>query len=143
METESLAAFDPPLSGLPCSRPGVWASTIVALRSYAGGVHLIAGGRGKQQDFSPLAPLVAERCAAVYLIGEAAGELAAALEPTGVPIALDADLERALAGARESAGAGETVLLSPACASYDAFPNFEARGERFRQIVAELRAGNG
>ncbi|PZS13615.1 MAG: UDP-N-acetylmuramoyl-L-alanine--D-glutamate ligase, partial [Solirubrobacterales bacterium] len=47
------------------------ASTRVALRSYPGGVHLIAGGRGKQQDFAPLAPLVAERCKAVYLIGEA------------------------------------------------------------------------
>ena len=55
------------------------ASTIVALRAFAGGIHLIAGGRGKQQDFSPLAPLVAERCAAVYLIGEAAGDLADAL----------------------------------------------------------------
>ncbi len=48
------------------------ASTAVALRSYANGVHLIAGGSGKQQDFTPLAPLVARRCAAVYLIGEAA-----------------------------------------------------------------------
>jgi UDP-N-acetylmuramoylalanine--D-glutamate ligase len=113
------------------------ASTIVALRSYPGGVHLIAGGRGKQQDFVPLAPLVAERCAAVYLIGEAAGELAAALESTGVPIALAGDLECALAGARESAGAGATVLLSPACASYDQYPDFEARGEHFRALVTE------
>ena len=60
------------------------ASTLVALRSYSGGVHLIAGGRGKNQDFSPLAPLVAERCVAVYLIGEAAGELEAALSSTGL-----------------------------------------------------------
>ena len=59
------------------------ASTIVALRAYPGGVHLIAGGRGKQQDFSPLAPLVAERCRAVYLIGEAAGDLADALRRNG------------------------------------------------------------
>jgi UDP-N-acetylmuramoylalanine--D-glutamate ligase len=113
------------------------ASTIVALRSYSGGVHLIAGGRGKQQDFGPLAPVVAERCAAVYLIGEAAGELAASLESTGVPIVLDGDLERALASAREAAGAGATVLLSPACASYDQYPDFEARGEHFRALVTE------
>ena len=53
------------------------ASTLVALRSYAGGIHLIAGGRGKRQDFSPLAPVVGERCRAVYLIGEAAEELEA------------------------------------------------------------------
>jgi len=113
------------------------ASTIVALRSYSGGVHLIAGGRGKQQDFGPLAPVVAERCAAVYLIGEAAAELAASLESTGVPIVLDGDLERALASAREAAGAGATVLLSPACASYDQYPDFEARGEHFRALVTE------
>ena len=113
------------------------ASTIVALRSYSGGVHLIAGGRGKQQDFGPLAPVVAERCAAVYLIGEAAGELAASLESTGVPIVFDGDLERALASAREAAGAGATVLLSPACASYDQYPDFEARGEHFRALVTE------
>ncbi|HEY8626543.1 MAG TPA: UDP-N-acetylmuramoyl-L-alanine--D-glutamate ligase [Solirubrobacteraceae bacterium] len=113
------------------------ASTIVALRSYSGGVHLIAGGRGKQQDFGPLAPVVAERCAAVYLIGEAAGELAASLESTGVTIVLDGDLERALASAREAAGAGATVLLSPACASYDQYPDFEARGEHFRALVTE------
>ena len=72
------------------------ASAIVALRSYPGGVHLIAGGRGKHQDFSPLAPLVAERCAAVYLIGEAADELEAALEPTNVEIYVVGDLEHAV-----------------------------------------------
>ena len=64
------------------------------------GLHLIAGGRGKQQDFSPLAPLVAERCRAVYLIGEAAAELADALEPTGVPLHQAGDLEHAVAMAR-------------------------------------------
>ena len=55
------------------------ASTLVALAAYAGGVHLIAGGRGKSQDFTPLAPAVAERCRAVYLIGEDAGEIELAL----------------------------------------------------------------
>ena len=75
------------------------ASTLVALRSYPGGIHLIAGGRGKQQDFSPLAPLVADRCRAVYLIGEAAGDIAAALEPAQVPLHQLGDLEHALAAA--------------------------------------------
>jgi UDP-N-acetylmuramoylalanine--D-glutamate ligase len=111
------------------------ASTAVALRSFPGGVHLIAGGRGKNQDFSALEPLVAERCAAVYVIGEAAGEIAAALEPAGVPISSSDDLEHALAGARQAAGPGETVLLSPACASFDQYPDFEARGEHFRALV--------
>ena len=111
------------------------ASTIVALRSFAGGVHLIAGGRGKQQDFSPLAPLVAERCVAVYLIGEAADDLAAALAPAGVPLHQAGEMEHAVGLARAGAHDGDTVLLSPACASFDQYPDFEARGEHFRALV--------
>jgi UDP-N-acetylmuramoylalanine--D-glutamate ligase len=111
------------------------ASTLVALSSYAGGVRLIAGGRGKGQDFSPLAAPVAERCRAVYLIGEAAGELSDALADTGVPVHFEGDLDRAVAAARAAALPGEVVLLSPACASYDQFRDFEARGEHFRQLV--------
>jgi UDP-N-acetylmuramoylalanine--D-glutamate ligase len=111
------------------------ASTIVALRSYENGVHLIAGGRGKQQDFSPLAPVVAERCRAVYLIGEAADEIAGALRDTHVELLGCHDLERAVAAARARAAVGETVLLSPACASFDQYPNFEARGDHFRALV--------
>ena len=111
------------------------ASTIVALRSYPGGIHLIAGGRGKSQDFSPLAALVAERCRAVYLIGEAENELAEALEPSGVELHASGDLERAVATARAAAASGDVVLLSPACASYDQFRDFEARGKRFRELV--------
>jgi UDP-N-acetylmuramoylalanine--D-glutamate ligase len=111
------------------------ASTIVALRTYAGGVHLIAGGRGKAQDFLPLGPLVAERCRAVYLIGEAAAEIAAALADSGVPLHDERDLERAVFRARADAHPGEVILLSPACASYDQYPDFEARGEHFRALV--------
>jgi UDP-N-acetylmuramoylalanine--D-glutamate ligase len=113
-------------------------SAAVALRAFAGGVHLIAGGRGKRQDFSPLAPLVAERCAAVYLIGEAADELAGALAGTGVAIHQVGNLERAVAAAAGAARPGETVLLSPACASYDQFTDFEARGDHFRALVSAL-----
>jgi UDP-N-acetylmuramoylalanine--D-glutamate ligase len=111
------------------------ASTIVALQAYPGGVHLIAGGRGKRQDFSPLAPLVAERCKAVYLIGEAEEEIALALADTGAPIYREHELERAVARARDRAVAGEVILLSPASASYDQYPDFEARGEHFRSLV--------
>jgi UDP-N-acetylmuramoylalanine--D-glutamate ligase len=111
------------------------ASTIVALQAFPGAVHLIAGGRGKRQDFSPLALLVAERCLAVYLIGEAAGELATALEPAGVPLRPAGDLEHAVALARAAARPGEIVLLSPACASFDQYADFEARGEHFRALV--------
>ena len=111
------------------------ASTIVALRSYAGGVHLIAGGTGKNQDFTPLARLVSERCVAVHLIGQATPDLAQALASTRVPLYDDGDLETAVTDARAHAHPGQVVLLSPACASFDQYANFEARGEHFRQLV--------
>jgi UDP-N-acetylmuramoylalanine--D-glutamate ligase len=111
------------------------ASTLVALRAYTSGVHLIAGGRGKCQDFTPLAPVVPERCRAVYLIGEAAAEIELALAGTGVALERCGDLPCAVAAARAAAQAGDTVLLSPACASYDQYPNYEARGDHFRALV--------
>ncbi len=114
------------------------ASTLVALRSYAGAIHLIAGGRGKGQDFSPLAPVVAERCRAVYLIGEAAADLAHALAPANVPLHQEGDLAAAVTAAAAAANPGDTVLLSPACASYDQYPDFEARGDHFRRLVGEI-----
>jgi UDP-N-acetylmuramoylalanine--D-glutamate ligase len=114
-------------------------STLVALRSYAPGqVHLIAGGRTKAQDFSPLTPVVAERCAAVYLIGEGGGEIGAALAPAEVPLVVAGDMEQAISAARATAKPGEVVLLSPACASFDQYPDFEARGEHFRALVEAL-----
>ncbi|MGB9185921.1 MAG: UDP-N-acetylmuramoyl-L-alanine--D-glutamate ligase [Solirubrobacteraceae bacterium] len=114
------------------------ASTLVALRSYAGGVHLIAGGRGKGQDFSPLAATVAERCTAVYLIGEAAADLAHGLAGADVPVLLSGDLESALRTAAAAVRPGDTVLFSPACASFDQYKDFEARGEHFRALVEGL-----
>ncbi|HEY2772343.1 MAG TPA: UDP-N-acetylmuramoyl-L-alanine--D-glutamate ligase [Solirubrobacteraceae bacterium] len=114
------------------------ASTIVALRAYQGGVHLIAGGDGKRQDFTPLAPVVAERCEVVYLIGQAAPELADALAGSEVPLRDVGDLEHAVRAARAAATPGEVVLLSPASASYDQYRNFEERGEHFRRLVGAL-----
>jgi UDP-N-acetylmuramoylalanine--D-glutamate ligase len=114
------------------------ASTLMALRAYPGGIHLIAGGRGKRQDFTPLAEVVGERCAAVYLIGEAAGELERALAASGVPVRQCGELESAVSAARDAATAGDVVLLSPACASYDQYADFEARGAHFRALVEGL-----
>jgi UDP-N-acetylmuramoylalanine--D-glutamate ligase len=113
-------------------------STLVALQAYSGGVRLIAGGRSKQQDFAPLAPLVSERCVAAYLIGEAALELGSALAGTGVQLYALRNLERAVAAASAAARPGEVVLLSPACASYDQYRDFEQRGEHFRALVEAL-----
>jgi UDP-N-acetylmuramoylalanine--D-glutamate ligase len=113
------------------------ASTLVALRAFPdGGVHLILGGQGKGQDFAALREAVSEHCRAVYLIGEDAPRIARALEGVAVPLRECGDLERAVAAA--GAGAGETVLLSPACASFDQFADFEARGERFTELVREI-----
>lgn len=111
------------------------ASTLVALRSFSPGtIHLILGGRGKDQDFAPLCGPVAEACRRVYLIGEAADELAGVLGESGVPRQRSGDLEHAIVDARAHARAGDTILLSPACASYDQFRDFEARGDRFRAL---------
>jgi UDP-N-acetylmuramoylalanine--D-glutamate ligase len=110
-------------------------STLVALASFAGTpVHLILGGRGKGQDFAPLRGPVAAGCAGVYLIGEAAPALRDVLGDGSDC----GDLERALHAARAAAGPGEVVLLSPACASFDQFEDFEARGRAFKELVGRL-----
>jgi UDP-N-acetylmuramoylalanine--D-glutamate ligase len=96
-------------------------------------VHLILGGSLKGEDFGPLAQAVGANVRSVHLIGEAAGRLAALLEAH-----VDETLDRAVAHAAAEAQRGEVVLLSPACASYDQFDNFEQRGDRFRELVAAL-----
>jgi UDP-N-acetylmuramoylalanine--D-glutamate ligase len=112
------------------------ASTLVALDAFpAGAVHLILGGRGKGQDFSALRAPVEGRCEAVYLIGEDAPLIAAALASVSIPVHECGELELAIARAREAARDRDVVLLSPACASFDQFADFEARGERFRELV--------
>ena len=110
------------------------ASTLVALRAFEpGSVHLILGGRGPGQDFGVLREDVAARARAVYLIGEEAPAIAAAL--AGAHPVDCGTLERAVEAARAAATAGEVVLLSPACKSFDQFRDFEARGEAFRTLV--------
>jgi UDP-N-acetylmuramoylalanine--D-glutamate ligase len=111
------------------------ASTLVALRSFDAPIHLIAGGRAKGSGFEALRAPVAERCAAVYLIGEAADALDAALAGVGVPVRRCGDLEHAVQDARPAAQPGDVVLLSPACTSYDQYPDYEARGAHFRSLV--------
>jgi UDP-N-acetylmuramoylalanine--D-glutamate ligase len=114
------------------------ASAVAGVRAFDGGVRLIAGGRPKQESFAPLAEAVHDRCVAVYLIGEAAERMAAGLAETGVEIVQAGTLEHALEAAQAEAKPSEVVLLSPACASFDAFKDFEVRGNRFRELVEEL-----
>lgn len=103
------------------------ASTLVALESFDAPVHLILGGQGKGQDFSALRG----RAHAVYLIGEAAEQLEQEVggERCG-------DLGTAVARARAAAAPRDVVLLSPACASFDQFADYEARGRAFKALVA-------
>jgi UDP-N-acetylmuramoylalanine--D-glutamate ligase len=118
------------------------ASAAVGLRAFDGGVHAILGGSEKGEPFAPLLEPIAERCRACYLVGETAGRLAAELEPVsayGVELVRCDDLEDAVHRAAAAAHEGEVVLLSPACASFDAFRDYEERGERFRRIVEGLR----
>jgi UDP-N-acetylmuramoylalanine--D-glutamate ligase len=113
------------------------ASTAVALEAFPpGAVHLILGGQGKGQDFSALRDPVKRTCRAVYLIGEDAPVIAAALADLSVQTHECGDLEQAVGKTREATRPGDVVLLSPACASFDQFADFEARGERFRELVA-------
>jgi UDP-N-acetylmuramoylalanine--D-glutamate ligase len=111
------------------------------LETFEGGVHAILGGQPKGEAFAPLAEPVRERCAACYLIGDAAEQIGSALEGAGVPLHRCEDLEDAVRTSAAAAVPGEVVLLSPACASFDAFRDFEQRGEAFRVAVAGLALG--
>jgi UDP-N-acetylmuramoylalanine--D-glutamate ligase len=118
------------------------ASATVGLRAFEGGVHAILGGSEKGEPFAPLLDPIRERCVACYLTGASAARLATELAPAaeaGVDLHRCEDLEEAVSRAAAAARLGEVVLLSPACASFDAFENFELRGERFREIVEALR----
>jgi UDP-N-acetylmuramoylalanine--D-glutamate ligase len=117
------------------------AAAEAALRSFDGGVHAILGGSLKGGGFTELAPVLAERATAAYLIGEAADALERDLAPAwvaGVAHRRCDGLAEAVPAAAAAARPGEVVLLAPACASFDAYPDFEARGEHFRALVGGL-----
>ncbi len=118
------------------------ASALAGIQAFDGGVRLIAGGRPKRESFAPLADVVKERCVACYLIGEGAERMGAELSPAaeaGVAVSEVGSLENAVEAAAADAKPGEVVLLSPACASFDAFKDFEQRGDRFRELVEALK----
>jgi UDP-N-acetylmuramoylalanine--D-glutamate ligase len=107
-----------------------------AIAAYEEPLHVILGGLGKAESYAELAADLRAKKARAYLIGAAAEEIAAALE---VPFELSSDLATAVRAAAAAASPGDVVLLSPACASYDQYENFEARGDEFRRLVEELR----
>ena len=108
------------------------------IAAYAAPLHVILGGSLKGEDFGPLARDLPANVRSIHLIGEASDELAAALGAAGRTYDRDGDLEHAIAHAASVAEEGDVVLLSPACASFDQFDNFEQRGDVFRALVERL-----
>ena len=104
---------------------------------------VILGGEGKGQDFSPLAPAVAQFARAVVLIGRDAALIRAALDATGVPLLSAESMAQAVQLAQQQAQSGDAVLLSPACASFDMFQHYEHRAQMFVQAVQELAMESG
>jgi UDP-N-acetylmuramoylalanine--D-glutamate ligase len=114
-------------------------STLAAIRGLPAPVIWLGGGQGKGQDFSPLAPALAQKASAAVLFGEDAAKIEQAVFGS-VPVYREPTLQAALARARALTVAGASVLLSPACASFDQFKNYIDRGEQFEAAVARLGA---
>jgi UDP-N-acetylmuramoylalanine--D-glutamate ligase len=112
-------------------------SVLVALRAFRGDLWLIAGGKGKGAPYEPMVEAGRGKVKGVLTIGQDADTLARAYAGQA-PVHACGTLAAAVAKARELAKAGDTVLLSPACASYDQFKNFEDRGDTFKRLVGAL-----
>ena len=113
-------------------------ATVAALSSMTQNIVLIAGGDGKQQDFSFLKEAIAKHARAVVLIGKDAGRIAAALDGCGVPLHSAAAMEEAVQKSFSLAKEGDAVLMSPACASTDMFRNYVHRAEMFVAAIRNL-----
>jgi len=121
------------------------AAVIKALRSFPGKRKiLLAGGRDKGSDFSELAEVIKEEVSYLVLFGESRAKLARAAAEAGFAACREvATLEEAVEEAWSRARPGDMVILSPACTSWDAFPDYEARGNRFKELVLRLREKEG
>ena len=114
-------------------------AAIASVDSVTGAVVLIAGGQGKGADFSQLAAVVQDTCKAVVVLGEDADQMQAVFAPL-VTVRRADTLDDAVDMAVDIAGAGDVVLLSPACASFDMFSGFAERGRCFAAAVAARTA---
>ncbi len=112
-------------------------ATMKAVASFPKGIHLILGGKDKDSDYSLMALLLKERVKVVYTIGSAAEKIERQLHGVVKMVAAET-MQTAVAKAAKAAIAGDVVLLSPACSSFDQFENYEHRGHVFRQLVNEL-----
>ncbi len=109
-----------------------------ALETFEEPIVLIAGGRDKGNDYTSLQPLVRRKVRALIAIGESADKVLGELGPYAGAADSARSMEEALLLAREHARPGDVVLLSPACASFDMFENYEDRGDTFKRLVASL-----
>lgn len=115
-------------------------ASIKALEAYDEPIVLLAGGRNKGSDFTEFAHKVREKVLKLVILGECKAEIKDAVSKTGFTSIYEAeDFDDAVKIAARVAEAGQIVLLSPACASWDMFKNFEERGERFKEVVSSLR----
>lgn len=118
------------------------AEAVAALTTLAAPIILIAGGSDKGIPFDPMAPLVKEKVKALILTGPTAPKIEEAVRQGGYqgPITHASSMEDAVRLAREASAPGDNVLLSPGCASFDAYRNFEERGRHFKGLVEALQA---
>jgi UDP-N-acetylmuramoylalanine--D-glutamate ligase len=112
-------------------------ATIAALVGLPGKHVLIAGGDAKGADFSELTEVIAQHCRAVVLMGKDAAKIASII-PQGIPVEQVVDMQSAVLAAQVFSQPGDTVLLAPACASFDMFNGFEHRGDVFVAAVESL-----
>ncbi len=118
-------------------------ATLAAVQGMGRKVALILGGEGKEQDFSPLKPALAQHGRAVALIGRDARLIGEAIDGCNVPVRYCGDLEDAVRWCAAQTVAGDAVLLSPACASFDMFRNYAHRAEVFVGLVHTLQKEAG
>jgi UDP-N-acetylmuramoylalanine--D-glutamate ligase len=117
-------------------------ATLKAIDAFSGGLWIILGGKDKNSDYTVLREPLRAKARAALLIGAAAGKIAGQLGNDAAPVLQCGTLAQAVEEAHRSAKPGDTVLLAPACASFDQFESFEHRGRVFKELVNGLREGS-
>jgi UDP-N-acetylmuramoylalanine--D-glutamate ligase len=117
-------------------------ATLKAIDAFSGGLWIILGGKDKNSDYTVLREPLRAKARAALLIGAAAEKIAGQLGNDAAPVLQRGTLARAVEEAHRSAKPGDTVLLAPACASFDQFESFEHRGRVFKELVNGLREGS-
>jgi UDP-N-acetylmuramoylalanine--D-glutamate ligase len=117
--------------------------TLAALHSFDEPIVLLLGGREKHLPLDEMLAEAKSRCRKIVTFGEAGPMLADAAEAAGLSLERTTTLQEAFAAAAGAAQPGDVVLLSPACTSFDTYPNFEARGEEFRRLVERYKKESG